>query len=75
VTTEAVVRVRCAGCGSRLDLSTRRALEHRRAGTEPRCRECRSSRALVVVTEQLRRWWLDRYTLAEIRELAVGLGP
>jgi len=27
-----------------------------------------------VVTEQLRRWWLDRYSLDEIRELAAAFG-
>jgi hypothetical protein len=29
----------------------------------------------VVVTEALRRWWLDRYSLDEIRELAASLKP
>ena len=27
----------------------------------------------AVVTEALRRWWLDRYSLDEIRELAAEL--
>jgi hypothetical protein len=66
--------VQCGLCGCRYLLSTRRAREHRVRGTQPECRECRLSRKVQVrVTESMRRYWLDRYTLDEIRELAAGL--
>jgi len=44
-----------------------------KAGTEPKCSSCRYGSPKPVVTEALRRWWLDRYSLDEIRELAAGL--
>jgi hypothetical protein len=39
----------------------------------PRCSRCRYRAHAVKVTPALRRWWLDRYTLDEIRELAAGI--
>jgi hypothetical protein len=66
------VPVRCSECDAGFELSARREYEHRKAGKRPVCRDCRSHRAPIVVTESLRRWWLDRYTLDEIRELAEG---
>jgi hypothetical protein len=64
------VLVTCGECGGAVELSARRARIYRNEGTAPRCNECRSARSLVVVTSALRRWWLDRYTLDEIRLMA-----
>lgn len=68
----AAMTVRCE-CGVTFTLSARREYEHRKTGTRPRCPDCRSRRPPVQVTESMRRWWLDRFTLDEIRELAGGL--
>jgi len=63
-------------CGATFTLSARRERDHRKSGQKPRCEECRSIRAPVTVTESMRRWWLDRYSLDEIRELVASLeGP
>jgi hypothetical protein len=67
------VPVRCGSCGGGFELSARRARIYRNEGTAPRCSDCRSARSQVVVTPALRRWWLDRYTLDEIREMAATL--
>ncbi len=48
-------------------------VRHRKSGQTPHCADRRSHRAPVRVTEAMRRWWLDRYTLDEVRELAAGL--
>jgi hypothetical protein len=67
------VRVRCSGCGYSYLLSTRRARDHRIRGTQPECRECRLARSVQVqVTEAMRRYWLDRFSLEEIQELAAA---
>jgi hypothetical protein len=50
----------------------RRESAHRKNGTEPRCQLCR--RPPVTLSDAERRkleaWWLERMTLAELRELA-----
>ena len=63
------VEVRCVECGERYTLSARRALEYRREGREPRCRECRRP-ARQPPSAADRRYWLERFTLEEIKELA-----
>ena len=66
--------LRCA-CGARFALSARNARAARARGREPICPDCRSvrNRAPIKVTPALRRYWLDRFTREEIRELASGL--
>jgi hypothetical protein len=64
--------VSCGDCGGSFELSARRARIYRNEGTAPRCADCRSARE-PVVTPALRDYWLDRYTLDEIRELAACL--
>ena len=72
-TVEAPVLVNCGECAGQFELSARRARIYRNEDTAPRCGECRSVRSQVVVTPALRRWWLDRYTLDEIRVMAAEL--
>jgi len=71
------VDVRCE-CGDVFALSVRRAFEHRRAGTSPRCRECRRPPLEMTAEERekLQRWWLERsgLSLGELREIAAALG-
>ena len=59
--------------GRRLGLAPRRARHWRDQG-RLRCGECRLTLE-PRVTPALRRWWLDRYSLDEIRELTAGLNP
>ena len=63
--------VTCPECLVGFELSARNARAHRSNATTPRCASCRSARE-PRVTPAHRRWWLDRYTLDEIRELAAG---
>jgi hypothetical protein len=80
VVTHAVepeLRVTCRCCGKSYWLSARREREYRKTGTEPICGDCHREQRFgprptaIRVTEELRRYWLDRYTLDEIRTLAV----
>ena len=62
------VDVNCELCAVSFRLSIRRASEHRRRGTSPRCRTCRHpnegpSREAV---EAAKAWWLERYSLSEL---------
>ena len=50
-------------------LSVRREREHRRTGRAPICSTCRRP-PHPKPTEDDREWWLERFTLAEIVELA-----
>ena len=45
------------------------------AGTIPKCPRCRYGARPPRVTETMRRWWLDRYSLEEIREMAAEMWP
>jgi hypothetical protein len=67
------VLLTCGECGGAFELSARRARIYRNEGTFPRCGECRSTRSHVNVTPAMRAYWLDRFTLDEIRVLAVEL--
>jgi hypothetical protein len=69
------VLVRCGDCGGDFELSARRARDHRKAGTTPRCRRCRLPGTAPKPTEADRRYWLDRFTLDEIRELVAAIWP
>jgi hypothetical protein len=66
------VEVKCAGCGIRYDLSERRRFAYEKAGRKPLCADCQRP-PTVKVTVELCQWWRDRYSPAEIRELAAGL--
>ena len=66
---EAPVLLSC-GCGAQFELSARNARGHRVKGTTPKCRDCRYGRdAAPRATEAMRRWWLQRFSIEEIREL------
>ena len=56
-------------------LSVRREYAHRAAGTKPKCRTCRRPELPMTAAERekYRAWWLEHFTLAEIRELAEGI--
>ena len=43
-------------------------------GTEPKCQDCRHGHSRPIrVTQPMRDYWLQRFSLDEIRELAAGL--
>lgn len=52
--------------------SPRRLYCSDRCGTAERVRKHRQRDPEVDVAEEMRRWWLDRFTLDEILELAAG---
>ena len=68
--------VACGDCGSSFELSAQNVRAARAPGEEPLCRECRRPAVAAdpAEAERMRRWWLDRYTLDEIRELAAVAG-
>lgn len=57
-------------CGTTFELSARNTRIHRNRGTSPRCDRCRYGTKPPKVTDAHRRYWLERFTLDEIRELA-----
>jgi len=67
--------VRCRDCGDEFELSARRARDHRNADTTPRCRRCRYGAKPPKVTQAMRDYWLERFTVDEIRELAGAMWP
>ena len=47
---------------------------HRANGTDPKCRDCRYGHSRPVkVTQAMRDYWLQRFTIDAIRELAAEL--
>lgn len=68
--TGILVAVRCPQCGQQRDVSYRSA---RRIETGELSGKCRSCISPVTVTQAHRNYWLDRFTITEIRELAAGL--
>ena len=68
MTVEAPVLVKCA-CGARFELSARVAREHRRHGLPNVCWVCRHPPRPPDPKrlEAMRQWWLDRFTLDELR--------
>jgi hypothetical protein len=66
---EAPVNVLCGACRRTYALSARNAREHRKAGRDPVCEECRH-RPRIVITEPLRAHWTARYSSEQIVELA-----
>jgi hypothetical protein len=72
---EQPVVLRCA-CGADFTLSARRARDYRNTGRTPACVGCRWPEPSPTVTDATRAWWLERYTIDEIRELAAeAFGP
>ena len=70
---ELPVRFRCPDCGGWFELAARNARNHRNPGTRPRCRRCRLPGVQPKPTAALRRWWLQRFTLDELQELAAAI--
>jgi hypothetical protein len=68
-------RVTCGTCGCRFALSARNERAWRARGEAPVCGDCRHPPKPPAVTEGMRRYWIERFTLDEIRELARGLEP
>jgi hypothetical protein len=56
-------------------LSARNVRAARERGEEPRCRRCRGIVDVKPATEEDRRYWLDRFTLDEIRAMAGAIWP
>lgn len=61
----------CGRCGGAIILSSRRARVWRDRGQLPICAACRRPKA----TEAMRRWWLERFSLEEILEMAAAIWP
>jgi hypothetical protein len=73
-TAVATVRVRCRECRGSFDLAKRNEYGWRARGLEPVCRACRAAPAKPP-SQRDRDYWLERFTLAEIREMAAGIWP
>jgi hypothetical protein len=67
------VSVECPHCEEPRDVTQRTARRIRSGELSGLCDACRYGGAGVVVTDTLRQWWLDRFTLNEIFVLAAGL--
>ena len=67
--------VRCVDCSGDYELSAGAARAQQRQGREPRCRRCRRTSDEPSPTAAHRAWWLERFTLAEIQEMALALWP
>jgi hypothetical protein len=67
--------VRCDDCGGDFELSTSHVRHMRAQGRELRCRSCRTTGEGPQPTEAHRRWWLDRFSLDEIRFMASAFWP
>lgn len=87
---ELPVTLRCTGCGDPYDVTSRTARNAKAGKTRQMCRNCRgeerrkptaeltsamSARARSPITEADRQFWLDRFTLDEIREIVFGMYP
>lgn len=73
MTVEAARLVVCEGCGAAFELSARNVRANRQAGKPLRCRRCRGTSETRTATEADKRWWLERFTLDEIRQLAEAI--
>ena len=65
---EVAQRVECSECGGGFDLSARNVRLARQQAQPLVCRDCRVNRP-PEITEGMRRWWLERFTLDELRQL------
>lgn len=69
------VLVACQFCGSPYGVSPRTFRGMRQERRLPTCRTCRTPR-VVFVTDAHRHFWLDRFTIREIVEMAEEMwGP
>ena len=69
------VRPGSSNCGADFEVSARDHRNHRNRGTTPKCSRCPHGAKPPKVTDAMRRYWLDRFTLDDLRELADGLWP
>ena len=69
------VLVACSSCGDLYGVAPRTFRDMRLRQRLPLCHFCRSPR-VVAPTESQRAWWLERFTIAEIIEMAEAFyGP
>jgi hypothetical protein len=57
-------------------MSARNLRAQRSRGQEPRCRRCQHPEKPVdeVTMEKMRAWWIERYSVDELREIGRLLG-
>lgn len=63
--SHSVVTVRCTNCGGHRDVSRRQSLR-----AAPLCSDCRFPRTVPPVTDDDRRWWLERFADDELAMIA-----
>jgi hypothetical protein len=71
-TAEPLATVACSSCSTEYELSARTVRRALSEGRVPRCDRCMYG-VKVEVTDDLRRYWLDRYGQPEIDQLAAAL--
>lgn len=62
----------CADCGVPFELSARNTRIHRNRRTSPKCDPCRDGARPPRIMQAMRDYWLDRFTVEEIREMAAA---
>ena len=67
--------VDCTICSISFDVSGRTARNIRAGRSEARCALHRKGEREETKEAEMRRWWLDRFSLEEIIELAKGISP
>lgn len=72
---ETRVLVECSVCGIRYDVSARSYRDIKAGRVTPRCIIHRRRRRAATIRAEHRRFWLDRFTLDEINEMAAALWP
>jgi hypothetical protein len=73
VTVSAGTEVVCPGCGVPRPVSKKQAYRIRLGNSSALCSLCRRPRPRVRVTDAERRFWLERFTLPEICEMAAAI--
>lgn len=73
MTVEASRAVVCGECGGAFSLHPRNVRAAQARGEEPVCHECRHKPKVdPAAVERMKRWWLKRYSLEELRETFAG---
>lgn len=67
--------VQCEVCHLAFDCSARSGRDIKAGRVQPRCVLHRRRRRKGTVTATMRRYWLDRFTMDEIREMAEAFWP
>jgi len=67
--------VSCVTCGISYDVSARTGREIKAGRVKARCHLHRRRKRDLTVTAEHRRYWLCRFTLDEIRDMAEALWP